>query len=243
MVDWTHTMQRPEPAGTAGCDGMHIMLIDDDLGSLYALETQILMLGYSVQCFSNPVIALSTLREQPADLVISDAGLPVMDGYTLALRVAETIGTCPPRVLLLAAPADFDPRLLAMPAAEVIGVLAKPCQAGILRRVLSMIAKTRACCPGTVAALPAPASDPHNGFCRKDTDRRPCCSRRYADCAGYNAHGGLALRHWIESLPAGSGDPAPPDALRGTGEKCRTGGRVPAPDTATNGRRAVRCKS
>ncbi len=64
---------------------MHIILVEDDqqLGS--AIQRALERLGYTVTWLRNGREALAALRDQTADLVLLDLGLPGMDGIDVLL--------------------------------------------------------------------------------------------------------------------------------------------------------------
>ena len=88
---------------------MAVVLIDDEQSALHALTVMLRALHYEVLPFNDPARALASLSAE-VDLVIADVNMPGMDGFTVAERVAERLGTQPPKVLLVTG-ADHEARL------------------------------------------------------------------------------------------------------------------------------------
>lgn len=61
-----------------------ILIVDDEYGLAEMLREVLRELGYDVSLAINGRLALEILAEQPADLVLTDMMMPVMDGVELA---------------------------------------------------------------------------------------------------------------------------------------------------------------
>ncbi|MCK5193284.1 MAG: sigma-54-dependent Fis family transcriptional regulator [Desulfobulbaceae bacterium] len=66
-----------------------VLIVDDDLYLLMAIEQTLTMNGYSVVTFDDPVKALSTISEAEYAAVIADIKMPRMDGLQLLVRILE----------------------------------------------------------------------------------------------------------------------------------------------------------
>jgi CheY-like chemotaxis protein len=64
-----------------------ILVVDDDPQLRSLLVDTLQTIGYEATGVADGVEAISSLREQPADLVISDISMPRMDGIQLATRL------------------------------------------------------------------------------------------------------------------------------------------------------------
>lgn len=66
---------------------MKILLVDDSDVSLFIMENWLRKGGYEVRTAKNGMEALKVLEAEPVDLIISDAMMPIMDGFRLCHRV------------------------------------------------------------------------------------------------------------------------------------------------------------
>ncbi len=71
---------------TAGSGKERILLVDDDRALLAVTKDILMRLGYSVDAFAEPLLALAAFREKPNgwDLVITDRAMPRVPGEQLA---------------------------------------------------------------------------------------------------------------------------------------------------------------
>ncbi|MFM0632191.1 MULTISPECIES: response regulator [Paraburkholderia] len=109
-----------------------VLLVDDDMNQLRALETLVCAEGYEVMTASNGDEALHAARRRRPDIVVSDFMMPVMDGPALigALAAEPEFATIP--VLLNSAVATPPPHL------RVSAFLRKPVAASRLLELLQL---------------------------------------------------------------------------------------------------------
>lgn len=69
----------------------HILLVDDEEDLLYTIRRMMARLGYRVEAFSNPTLALQAFHTAPDsfDMVVSDLMMPEMNGDTLIQHLRE----------------------------------------------------------------------------------------------------------------------------------------------------------
>jgi CheY-like chemotaxis protein len=68
---------------------IHVLCVDDDADALGLLEAVLTGLGARVTSAGSVAEALTALQREPPDLLISDIGMPVQDGYAL-IRAVRT---------------------------------------------------------------------------------------------------------------------------------------------------------
>jgi CheY-like chemotaxis protein len=69
--------------------GLTILIVDDEEDARHMLAHLLIGYGAKVTAASSAAHALEILNQQPLDLMISDVGMPDMDGYSLIRRVRE----------------------------------------------------------------------------------------------------------------------------------------------------------
>jgi CheY-like chemotaxis protein len=109
-----------------------VLLVDDDMNLLQALETLVCGEGYEVMTACNGDEALQAARRRRPDIVVSDFMMPVMDGPALisALAAEPDFATIP--VLLNSGLAKPQPHL------QVAAFLRKPVAASRLLELLEL---------------------------------------------------------------------------------------------------------
>jgi two-component system, chemotaxis family, CheB/CheR fusion protein len=66
----------------ATCFAMtRVLLVEDCADVLYVLQVELEWLGYDVEAVSDADAALAAARRTPPDVIVSDLGLPDMDGF------------------------------------------------------------------------------------------------------------------------------------------------------------------
>ncbi len=102
-----------------------VILADDDAIMRELASAKLLEAGYRVQTASNGAEALTLLKNEGADLVISDLDMPVMSGFELteAIRRDEVLGDTPVMVITASDRGDAVDRAF---AAGATSFLAKP---------------------------------------------------------------------------------------------------------------------
>jgi len=107
----------------AGCQ---IVVVEDDEDARQLLVTLLTSAGATVRDVSSVDAALTILRDQRANVVLTDVGLPGKDGYALAreLRAGDATNTRP-RIAAVTAYARQEDRE-SLPAAGFDAHVAKP---------------------------------------------------------------------------------------------------------------------
>ena len=68
---------------------MHILLIDDDVGSLRGMKAALQMLKHTCDGYNDPEKAVQHYRDHDYDLVITDVCMPLLNGFALAKQLKE----------------------------------------------------------------------------------------------------------------------------------------------------------
>ena len=79
----------------------HILLVDDEETLLYTIRQMMARLGYRVEAFSNPALALHAFRTNPEsyDLVVTDMMMPEMTGDELIVHLREIRADLPAMII------------------------------------------------------------------------------------------------------------------------------------------------
>jgi CheY-like chemotaxis protein len=68
-------------------DGIRVVLVEDEVDARESLTTALQLFGAQVVAVSSAAAALLALEHQPADVLLSDIGMPDQDGYALIRQV------------------------------------------------------------------------------------------------------------------------------------------------------------
>lgn len=80
-------------------EARRVLLVDDNLDAAETLATWLRMRGFEVRIAVDGPEALRFASAETYDFAILDIGLPVMDGYELALRLRKLLAASPPRLI------------------------------------------------------------------------------------------------------------------------------------------------
>lgn len=117
---------RPQPADdkpTVPWLGLHVLVAEDHPYNRQMIQSQLEQLGCHVQLTGNGKEALAAIRQDDFDVLLTDAQMPVMDGYELAGQLRADGHTLPVIGLTAHALQEEHQRLL---AAGMNSVLTKP---------------------------------------------------------------------------------------------------------------------
>ncbi len=123
--------------------GVHVLVVEDDADSRDLIALILRASGAEVSVAASALEGLTTFEARPADIIVSDIGMPKMDGYTFIRRVRELesrAGGQTPAVALTAYTRELDQT--AAVAAGFQWHLAKPVSAGALVRTLREVVAT-----------------------------------------------------------------------------------------------------
>lgn len=93
--DWLST-HMPDEVGESALHTAkvcrRVLLVDDNVDGAVTLGELIASVGHDVRVVHDPVSALKALETFLPDVALLDIGLPVMDGYELAVKLRERLG-------------------------------------------------------------------------------------------------------------------------------------------------------
>ena len=111
-----------------------VLIVDDQADLRGSLAVMVRTLGYDVQSVDSAIAALEYVAREPVDVVISDPGMPVVDGVELAVRLQDAAPRLP--LVLLGGRAAGVTEPLPPGVARVID---KPLRMAALREALAAV--------------------------------------------------------------------------------------------------------
>ena len=93
---------------------MHVLLAEDDRAVRESLVRALTLEGYDVRAVSNGALALKALRADPADLLLLDVSMPVVDGITVCRVLRGERNRVP--ILMLTARTETSDRVAGLDA-------------------------------------------------------------------------------------------------------------------------------
>ncbi len=137
---WSVTEERTEVPEERG----HILVVDDDRGMRFALRKVLEADGYRISEAGDGAQALAACQQEMPDLVLMDAVMPVMDGFTACTHIHELPDTVHPPVLIITA-LDEESSIERAFGAGATDYIPKPVHFALLRqRVLRLVVAGRA---------------------------------------------------------------------------------------------------
>lgn len=126
---------------TANLEGLKILVVDDETDALDLIGVELAQRGAKITGVTTAAEALEALELVEFDLLISDIGMPVMDGYTLIRQIRKQEGGRNRRIpaVALTAYARVQDRMQAIMAGFSTHV-AKPVEANELITVVASLA-------------------------------------------------------------------------------------------------------
>jgi two-component system response regulator MprA len=93
---------------------MDVLLAEDDRAVRDSLVRALGLEGYGVRAVSNGALALDALRERPADLLLLDVSMPIVDGLTVCRVLRSEKNRVP--ILMLTARTETSDRVAGLDA-------------------------------------------------------------------------------------------------------------------------------
>lgn len=133
----------PQPPAL-NIEQLRVMVVDDEADSLEVVKVVLEQQGAIVQALPSAVKALQILTQDPFDLLVSDIGMPEMDGYTFIRQVRtlpSSLNRNIPAIALSAYASDMDQHQALSTGYQFH--LAKPLEPGALVRAITRLGLTR----------------------------------------------------------------------------------------------------
>src|SRR3984893_7363002 len=80
-----------------------VLLVDDDNTFLLATGTRLKSMGYTVYTAKDAVSAISAVRKNEPDVVVLDISLPAGDGFLVADRLQNLVGSAATPIIFMTA--------------------------------------------------------------------------------------------------------------------------------------------
>src|SRR6202030_1961578 len=80
-----------------------VLLVDDDNTFLLATGTRMMNMGYTVYTAKDAVSAISAVRKNEPDVVVLDISLPAGDGFLVADRLQNLVGSAATPIIFITA--------------------------------------------------------------------------------------------------------------------------------------------
>lgn len=114
----------------------NILVVDDEENTRLALKRLLSREGYAVQTAANGIEALHSLRDCPAELIITDLNMPEMNGLSFLRELNRTYPTS--NVIMITAFGETESYLEALNLG-VFEYLNKPLRLEELRKVMGKL--------------------------------------------------------------------------------------------------------
>jgi CheY-like chemotaxis protein len=102
-----------------------VLIIDDDSTVVLSIGVRLKSMGYIVHTAKDAVSAVSTVRKTNPDVVVLDISLPAGDGFLVAERLQNLVGTAATPIIFITASEKAGMRERAMQSGAV-AFLKKP---------------------------------------------------------------------------------------------------------------------
>jgi CheY-like chemotaxis protein len=114
-----------------------VLLVDDDNTVLLSTGVRLKAMGYIVYTAKDAVSAISAVRKNEPDVVVLDISLPAGDGFLVADRLQNLVGSAATPIIFITASENPTLRERAMKLGAV-GFLKKPFDATSLADAIEM---------------------------------------------------------------------------------------------------------
>jgi CheY-like chemotaxis protein len=113
----------------------YILVVEDDVPLLEALELQLSGRGYEVRCAQNGAEALALIRQELPLLILTDLAMPVMNGARMLQFLRnEPLGKDVPVIILSAYGYEWEAELM-----QAQGYIRKPVRSAQLEQEIARV--------------------------------------------------------------------------------------------------------
>lgn len=175
---------------------MKVFVLDNEPDIAAMVVAALMATGHAARGFTRSADLLSALTPD-VDLVLADAIMLEQSGFALAAQVADRVGNCPPRTVLMSTDMH-NTRLRAAPVKSVLGIIAEPFVLAEFNKIIAVMTATRNSCPCRIKGLiDCPETRANAESAAPEKIARYCTGDKYADCPEFETLCGTRLREWI----------------------------------------------
>lgn len=131
-----------EPPPDVSLHGLEVLVVDDDGDTLEVLRSMLVQSGASVRTVASAAEAVQQMSKHRPDVIVSDVGMPVEDGYSMIRRIRQLVpemGGAVPAIALTAFTGAGNERMAI--EAGFQRHLAKPVEPALLVYEVSKVAR------------------------------------------------------------------------------------------------------
>lgn len=121
---------------------IRVLIIDDSNDILFILKTELEHLGYTVDIAADPMEGLRVAEARSPDVIISDIGLPGVDGFELLKRIRQRPGLASAPVIALSG-LDSEDDAACMQSHGFSGRLVKPVDGATVAALIQSVIPRR----------------------------------------------------------------------------------------------------
>jgi PAS domain S-box-containing protein len=125
-------LQPPPQAPTAAVDSFRVLVVDDEPDVCESLASMVAAMGHQVSTARDGLEAVAIVAKQDVDVIVTDLGMPGINGIELASRVAA-VKPWIAVVLMTAWAVDFGPE----PPQGIGSIVSKPATMGVLQHAMA----------------------------------------------------------------------------------------------------------
>ena len=130
--------------GLLDCRSLRILIVDDDPTVLTLISRMVSLLGHNPDSSEDGMDALFQLSQRNYDVVLTDYGMPFLNGYQLAYQVKKRHPRA--KIILMTGHGEKEAKRLMETSDVVDGLLLKPFRPAILKKEIDALESFHAGC-------------------------------------------------------------------------------------------------